>query len=160
MKTLLEFKNSIIKLVPTDDEFKNQFKIATISKNYIARYYLSEIEKIYHATKEQETSKNTEIVNLEHILPEKPDFQGDWKDFDEEQHKTYYKRIGNLTLLDKKMNSSQKSASFVVKKDIYKQSEILITSSLSDYNNWTISNIEKRQEDFAKKAVEIWNLKI
>jgi len=160
VKTLLEFKNSIIKLVPTDDEFKNQFKIATISKNYIARYYLSEIEKIYHATKEQETSKNTEIVNLEHILPEKPDFQGDWKDFDEEQHKTYYKRIGNLTLLDKKMNSSQKSASFVVKKDIYKQSEILITSSLSDYNNWTISNIEKRQEDFAKKAVEIWNLKI
>lgn len=160
VKTLLEFKNSITKLVPTDDAFKSQFKIATISKNYIARYYLSEIEKIHHATNEQEPSRNTEIVSLEHILPEKPDLKEDWKNFTEEQHNTYYKRIGNLTLLDKKMNSSQKSASFAVKKDIYKQSEILITSSLADYNNWTTDDIEKRQKEFAEKAVEIWNLKI
>lgn len=160
IKTLSEFKDSIIKLVPTGDEFKNQFKIATISKNYIARYYLSEIEKTYHTTKEQETSKNTEIVSLEHILPEKSDLKNDWINFNEEQHKTYCKRIGNLTLLDKKMNSSQKSASFVVKKAIYEQSEILITSSLAGYDNWTTDYIEKRQEEFAEKAVEIWNLTI
>lgn len=160
VKTLLEFKNSITKLVPTDDAFKGQFKIATVSKNYIARYYLSEIEKIHHATKEQETSRNTEIVSLEHILPEKPDFKKDWENFTEEQHQTYYKRIGNLTLLDKKTNSNQKSASFVVKKDIYKQSEILITNSLADYDNWTTDYIEKRQKEFSEKAVEIWNLQI
>lgn len=160
IKTVQEFKRSVIDFIPTDENFKRQFKIATVSKNYIARYYLSEIEKAYHTTREQETSKDTEKVNLEHILPEKPDLIRDWKNFTVEQHKTYYKRIGNLTLLDKDLNSKQKSSAFKDKKKFFKSSEILITKNLKDFRTWNIENIEERQEEFSERAVKIWTLKV
>lgn len=155
-----ELKNSVSNLIPTDEAFKKQFKIATVSKNYIARYYLSEIEKAYHTTSEQETSKDTEKVNLEHILPEKPNLEKDWNNFTEEDHKTYFKRIGNLTLLDKDLNSKQRNSSFKEKKKFFKSSEILISQSLSGIKEWNKKEIERRQEDFAEKACEIWSLKI
>lgn len=160
IKTIQALRKSVLNKIPTDDTFKKQFKIASVSKNYLARYYLSEIEKKYHKTKEQETSKDTEKVNLEHILPEKPDLKKDWNDFSEDEHKTFYKRIGNLTLLDKDLNSKQKSASFSDKKKFYKSSEILISKSLASYRSWDKNIIEKRQEEFSEKAVEIWSLKI
>jgi hypothetical protein len=160
IKKANELKQSVINLIPTDEAFKRQFKIATVSKNYIARYYLSELEKTYHKTKEQETSKDTEKVNLEHILPEKPDLKKDWNNFTEDEHKTFYKRIGNLTLLDKDLNSKQKSSAFSEKKKFYKSSEILISKSLSNIKNWDKKAIEKRQEEFSEKAVETWSLKI
>ncbi len=160
LKSIQELKSSVGHLIPTDEAFKRQFKIATVSKNYIARYYLSEIEKTYHKTNEQETSKDTEKVNLEHILPEKPDLKKDWNNFTEEEHKTYFKRIGNLSLLDKDLNSKQKSSSFMGKKKFFKSSEILISKSLSNIKKWDKKEIEKRQEEFAEKAIEIWSLKI
>lgn len=158
--TAQELKNSVSNLIPTDEAFKEQFKIATVSKNYIARYYLSEIEKAYHKTSEQETSKDTEKVNLEHILPEKPNLEKNWNNFTEEDHKTYFRRIGNLTLLDKDLNSTQRNSSFKEKKKFFKSSEILISRSLSGIKEWNKKEIEKRQEDFAEKACEIWSLKI
>ena len=160
IKSVQELKRSILSLIPTDEAFNRQFKIATVSKNYIARYYLSEIEKTYHTTKEQETSKDTEKVNLEHILPEKPDLKKDWNSFNDEEHKTYYKRLGNLTLLDKDLNSKQKSSPFKEKKKYFKSSEILISKSLSKIKIWDKKDIENRQEEFAEKAIEIWSLKI
>lgn len=160
IKTVQELKRSATNIIPTDETFKRQFKIATVSKNHIARYYLSEIEKTFHTTKEQETSKDTEKVNLEHILPEKPDLKKDWNNFTDELHKTFYKRIGNLTLLDKDFNSRQKCLSFNEKKKFFKSSEILISRSLSKLKKWDISAIEKRQEEFSEKAVEIWTLKL
>lgn len=153
--------NSIRDLIPTDEEFKKLFEIATVSKAYIARYYLRKLEQAYRTTSELEPIKNPEKANLEHILPENPtDLQGDWPSFDENLHKTYYHRIGNLTILDKKMNSDIGNGPFKGKKKVYKGSELVITKEIVKYNDWTPSEIEKRQKELAKKAVEIWDLKI
>ncbi len=158
LKTYSSLKKSLKDLIPTDETFKKAFEIASVTKAAIARYYLSEIEKSYHTTKEQETSKNTEIVNLEHILPEKADLINNWTAFSEEQHKSYNHRIGNLTLMDKKMNSDEKSASFKGKKKSYGNSEIKITNSLTVYVVWTPTEIEQRQKEFAEKAIKIWSI--
>ncbi len=158
IKTFAQLKKSINHLVPTNETFKKAFEIATVSKSYIARYYLSEIELSYHSTTEQKTSTNTENVNLEHILPEKADLIKDWSIFSEEQHKSYSHRLGNLTLMDKKMNSNQKSASFTEKKKIFSASEIKITSALATLTNWNTTEIEQRQKGFAEKAVKIWSI--
>jgi len=58
------------------------------------------------------------------------------------------------------MNSEQKNEEFELKKQIYEKSEIVITKSLDEYDQWTPEYIEKRQKDFAEKAVNVWNLKI
>lgn len=159
LKNYVSLKKSLKELIPTDETFRKAFEIAPVSKAAIARYYLSEIEKSYHTTREQETSKNTENVSLEHILPEKADFATAWSSFSEEQHKSYLNRIGNLTLLDKKMNSNEKSSSFLNKKKTYATSEIKISKQLAGLRNWDVEEIESRQKEFATKAVKIWDIK-
>ena len=68
--------------------------------------------------------------------------------------------MGNLTLLDKRMNSEQGNGKFDVKKGIYRDSEINITKSLCKYKKWSPKSIEKRQKEFANKAIKIWSLRI
>lgn len=156
-----ELLDSVKNLIPTDEQFQQAFEIATVSKVYIARYYLRKLEQTYRTTSELKATKNTEMVDLEHVLPENPgDLQRDWPSFDENLHKTYYRRIGNLTLLDKKMNSRIGNGSFIRKKEVYKDSDLLITKKIAEYENWTPYEIEARQKELAKKAVETWNLKI
>jgi len=154
-------KKSIQHLIPTDEQFKSAFEIATVSKSYIARYYLRKLEESYRTTTELEPMKNPEKVNLEHIIPETPrNLREDWPDFDENIHKTYYRRVGNLALLDTKMNSDVKSGNFSSKKNIYNRSEIVITKKLSELNTWDQQEIEKRQKEFAGQAIKIWGINI
>lgn len=160
IKNVSELKNSIINIIPTDEQFKRSFEIASISKNYIARYYLSEIEKSSRTTTELGPIQNPEKINLEHILPVNPSNLNDWPEVNEETHNTYYKRMGNLTLLDKKMNSEQGNDKFDIKKGVYRDSEVNITKSLCKYEKWSPISIEERQKEFANKAIEIWSLKI
>lgn len=160
IKNTLRLKKSIENIVPTDEQFKRSFEIASVSKNYIARYYLAEIEKSYRGTSELGPIQNPEKVNLEHILPVNPSNLDDWPGFNEEIHKTYYKRIGNLTLLDKKMNSKEGNSNFNVKREVYKDSEVFITGSLKERKQWTTKEIDKRQKEFAGKAIKIWSLEI
>jgi uncharacterized protein with ParB-like and HNH nuclease domain len=154
-----ELKSFVSKYIPTDEQFSNAFKIATVSKSHIARYYLRKIEEAYRKNKELSPLENPERVNLEHILPENPDnLTSDWPEFDETKHKTYLKRIGNLTLISSKLNKDAANANFATKKNVYKNSEIEITKALAQYERWTPTEIEQRQEEFAKEAVKIWEI--
>lgn len=148
-------------LVATDEQFKEQFRLKTFSKHAIARYFLREIEDYTASnTPEKSTIKNPNVVNLEHILPQN-DWKDRWPNFDDEEHKSYYKRIGNMTLLNKKQNSEQKSDAFEKKKEeAYKNSEIIITKKLADYDAWNPADIEKRQKELADIAVKVWSFKI
>lgn len=159
IKNFTDFKKSILKLIPTDDQFKSAFKIATLSKTYIARYYLRKLEEAYRVSKELIPLQDPEKVNLEHILPENPrDLARDWPEFDEVSHKTYIRRIGNLTLISTKLNEEATNGSFVAKKQFYEKSEIEITRMISTCNEWSPASIEKRQGEFANKALEIWKI--
>jgi len=161
MRDAKELLDSIKDLIPTDEQFQNAFEMASISKAYIARYYLRKLEQAYRTTLELKPIENPEKVNLEHILPENPtNLQKDWPSFDENLHKTYYRRIGNLTLLDKRMNSDIGNGPFEGKKEVYRESELIITKKIAEYSDWAPSEIEERQKELAKKAVEIWGLKI
>ena len=161
IKGAKELFESVKSLIPTDEQFKKAFEIASVSKAYIARYYLRKLEQAFRTTSELEPLKSPEKVTLEHILPENPtNLEKDWSDFNETLHKSYYRRIGNLTLLDKRMNNDIGNGPFEGKKAVYKQSEIIITKNLTKYDKWSSNEIEKRQKEFAEKAVEIWNVEI
>lgn len=160
VKSTKELLDSAKHLIPTDDQFKEAFSIATVTKNTLAQYYLIELEKKYSESEEKSVVKNFDNVNLEHILPQIVVQKSDWQTFDEESQKSYYKRIGNLTLLKTKLNSDLKSGSFNTKKQEYQKSEIKITKNLSSIIDWTPDAIKNRQTDFAEKALEIWNLSI
>jgi len=159
IKNASELRNSLSSVIPQDETFKEQFKIATVSKAKYARYYLASIENHKRGKEHPEliVNLNPDSVNLEHILPENP--ENNYPNFTEEQHTAYYKRIGNLTLMKTKENNDFKNSKFSDKKEKYKESELWITNSLDEYNDWTIETIDKRQSILADLAVNTWLLK-
>lgn len=160
IKNAKELKESLKKLIPQDDEFKDKFSIATISRAKYARYFLQAIENYKRDADNPEllVNANPDSVNLEHILPQHP--ENNWPNFTEENISTYVKRIGNLTLMKTKVNNDFKSSKFSNKKIKYKESELWITKSLDEYENWTTKSITKRQIELSELAVKTWSLKI
>ena len=66
----------------------------------------------------------------------------------------------DLTLMKTNENNDFKSSSFVVKKLKYKESELWLTNSLANYDEWTIKNIQNRQKELADLAVKAWSIYI
>ena len=165
------------------DEFEDRFSKIRIEEGESIKYILLEIEKYLRG--------NDQVIQLEgdatveHILPKKPsedwivdEFFKGWKNDDDRDFKSHYKRIGNMTLLSKSPNSRIKNRSFCIKKtEAYSQEEMLkLTTETvlkmvkcaeelekhdSEFQNikeWTAVIIDERSKCFAKLAKSIWDL--
>lgn len=157
--TASQLREGLKELIPQDKEFSDKFKIATISKEALARYYLRAIENFNNGKDKPEliVNSNPDCVNLEHILPKKA--KNNYPLFNIEEHDFFLKRIGNLTIMSTKLNNDQKSLAFVDKKKQYKASRIKLTKNLASIRgDWSPECIEKRQSKLADSAVKIWSL--
>jgi hypothetical protein len=94
------------------------------------------------------------MINLEHVLPEKP--EGNWPQFNDDQVRLYYKRIGNLCLMRASENSTMRSESFAVKKPIFEASPYVLTKQIAEATDWTTVEITERQKTLAGIAVKTW----
>ena len=114
-----------------------------------------------HKTKRGLLVRRTQTT-VDHILPYSPVHLHGWTDFNEREHEDYKLRLGNLTLLNRKENSSSNdfNANFLKKIDTYKNSEYVITQELHTKQEWNKTHINERQKEFAKIAVIIWNFTI
>lgn len=142
-------------LYVTDAEFGQTFaykELANNSRNNkIAKYILGKIEHF-----ESSADIDLDHSTLEHILPESPNPNvWNWADHKVQQ---FHYRLGNMTLLEYGKNKDLGNADFKTKKEAYKNSTIPMTKKIaeSDIDEWTESEIDRRQQDFAKKAVGIW----
>ena len=97
-------------------------------------------------------------LTLEHILPENAN--DEWKKvFSKDEILDSVYRIGNFTLLSSSKNRKIGNEEYEKKKNTYRCSEILMTKNIEKYYpTWNVESIQKRQEEMAKKAVNIWNL--
>ena len=96
------------------------------------------------------------LVTVEHILPKSP--KEGWKDelsADQDLLSDCLYRLGNLCLLAD-VNRSLGNKSFAEKKEVFAQSKIRITSSVTKYPGWGRAQIEQRQKHFAELAVAYW----
>ena len=143
--------------VPTDTQFKEAFETAAVSKQYLARYYLMTLEKAKNGEENPELIPNadTSAVNLEHVLPKTPD--NSWK-IDQDTHRAYVKRLGNLAIMSTKLNSEVGNSSFDSKKEFYQKSSFTLTNSLAEYDNWTPEIINERQRELADLAIQTWKI--
>lgn len=156
--TAAALKKELANIIPVDEQFKQAFELATVSKATLARYYLRSLEM---AAKNEPTpwfipNDDKETINLEHILPERRD--NNWPKFDEETARIYVKRIGNLALLLAKNNSDLRSADFQSKKKLYKDSPYELTRQLSTVSEWDGKQISVRQKGLAELALRAWPL--
>ncbi len=141
---------------PNDKVFMHEFSKAKIKSSRTAKYILRQINGSYSRTQEIVVGKK---VHLEHILPQSPteSWYVSFEKHDEDTN-NWIDRIGNLTLLDEKLNRKVSNKSFADKKRKYKMSEIKMTKQLCANDSWGPREIEKRQKAFAKRAVGIWPL--
>ena len=146
-------------IVPTDAKFRDEFSTATVSTQYLARYYLRVLEKQVRGEDHPEfiPIDNTEVVNLEHILPQSPSTL--WNHMPEEERALFARRMGNLTLLVTPINTEAGNDSFDYKKHFYLESQYLLTKKLADNASWNVENIVNRQKEMAILAAKAWPLK-
>jgi len=98
------------------------------------------------------------VINLEHVLPRKP--EGNWPQFDEDEVRQLATRIGNLALLKASDNSNLKSDAFIDKKQVYAASPYSLTSQIANVEKWTAETIVNRQKVLAALAVKTWPTKL
>ena len=142
--------------VPADPQFQSAFRSYSISSSEIARYVCRSLEAYLRGENEPATTffENASTLNLEHILPRSADR---W-DISPDIAKGYYKRVGNLTLLDPRANTEIGNGLFIEKKPTYKASPFLLTAQLTKYATWGTTEIDQRQTELASYAPKVWPL--
>lgn len=146
-------------VIPNDAQFRAAFATSTVSKAFLARYYLRALERQCIGVDDPELvpNDNTEDVNLEHVLPQRASKQ--WAHIPSDEHAVLLKRLGNLVLLRTKINAKAGNDSFTFKKQFYSQSQYELTKRIATENNWDREAIDKRQNYMADLAVKTWALK-
>lgn len=136
---------------PDADDFVTRFARASVSRMATARYLLREIEHAKRATQEVAVELG-DRVHVEHIYPQTPQGGSRWSN-----HTQIVNRIGNLTLLGKRLNTSIKNADFNTKKvKGYSSSDILLTKELLAQEDWSAEAVEKRQNELSTIVFDIW----
>ena len=140
----------------SDEEFERDFTLKAFNsrRKKIIRYILYSLEKDLPGGVERDFEDD--LGTIEHILPENPSSK--WDDaFSPDIQNLFIYRLGNLTLLEKTLNREAQNKSFDEKKDLYNQSEYVLTQGIQ-VENWTSESLMRRQEQLAKKAVHIWRI--
>jgi uncharacterized protein with ParB-like and HNH nuclease domain len=130
-------------------EFKN-----TTRNHKIVKYILSKIEVYQHRN---EIDPESDLFTIEHILPENAD--DTWGNFTFEEINRSVYRMGNLTLLEKKLNREADQKAYVEKILLFAQSNSELTKTLPDnFNTWNEDKLAARQRELAKHAKAIWKI--
>lgn len=148
------------KIYVNDENFVSDFSTKqfknTTRNHRIVKYIYSKIEFYKH---HNEISWDSDLYTIEHILPESAD--ENWGKFsDEEINRSVY-RMGNLTLLEKKINREAGILPFNEKVTLFNQSNCKLTKVISEhYESWNEDKISARQKQLAREAKSIWRLVI
>lgn len=116
---------------------------------------------------------------IEHIWPQDPDENVKQScHLSPEEYDEYKLRLGNLTLLNKKLNIQASNALFAIKKPFYENEDLLLTKclvkelacygkpfigclheyGLQPFTNWDETCIVRRQSSLTSMALDIWGL--
>jgi hypothetical protein len=150
-----EVIDKITEITIDDEEFYNNFIIFSKTNKKSIRYIFEKI--INYTSSETKVLSSSKKIHLEHILPQKHSTSA-WKHFTAEEAKEYVWKLGNLTLLGQEYNQKASNKSFEKKKEMYSKSNIQLNRDLVNYEEWTKENIDSRQKELAKLALEVWNI--
>jgi hypothetical protein len=159
LNTASKIFHQIKYIYPDDERFKNDFAEKEMTKAKIARYILSAIADKMEGSKTKVTIDDEQIVTLEHIMPKTISSEWNKAAKDEDEYMNYINRLGNLTLIEREKNRLAGSVSFDrKKKEAFSKSDILLTRQLTDYDQWTVVEIQERQQLLANHAVDLWKI--
>jgi len=149
---------------PGDDEFHSRLANSDFTRNGQTKYLLDTIERRHYMESGEGKDYDRATVDIEHIAPQQAfsaKKYSSWRDVlgvGKAEFHQYRNRIGNLTLLEERLNETAKDDPFEQKKDQYKLSDFQMTQDIREqYDEWTIDEIEARSDYLAKIGVDIWD---
>lgn len=163
----LELRQFSERFMP-DGMMKNQLENVGIYRNPVLVRILTELEECQSTL---ELSDLVELVNkeqtIEHILPQDPTV--DVKDYGFESGEDYnlhIHRLGNLTLLEKSINSRCKnkppeikfSSDNLYRDSAYHITRVIANEYLTSNNRFTLDKINERSEKMAEHCIKLWAL--
>tara|TARA_B100001175_G_scaffold232514_1_gene199017 strand:+ start:321 stop:2063 length:1743 start_codon:yes stop_codon:yes gene_type:complete len=154
------FRNDLKDLIPVKEYFNEKFDEIKYSNTEKARRIITYILSKYENYLNDVIEKNIDYdnVNIEHILPQKPESWG----LSRSEIKGYIHKIGNLTLISKKLNSQMGNIELEKKIPILKKSDLKINKVLTGFineknNKWNENLITERSNMLSSIAYdEIW----
>jgi len=149
-----------------DSVFRADFALASFrpGRARMARYLLAKMSNHMATTAsktgaELVTNPSAKSVTLEHVLPQS--LPAAWTSHFSKgaSASDYVHRIGNLTLLLKKPNSEAADKSFSEKRKVaLDASSLAINKVFAKASLWSDTEIDQRQEELAKVALQVWKL--
>lgn len=161
-------KQILVDNMPSDEEFEARLEKHVFKGQLEARAkYMLEYLGYGTLSPTEMVIKSHRAVELEHIMPQTIDTKkakleyGDWVSYlgeDAILHDEYLTKLGNLTMLGKKLNIVASNNPFEAKKVEYEKSEIAMTRELAKNEAWGLKLIDARTKVLAKQATELWRL--
>jgi hypothetical protein len=87
-------------------------------------------------------------VTIEHVLPQSA--------HNSTADPTVINQIGNLALLEKKLNHHAGSKPFNDKKELYEQSQYVLTNELAAQQDWDAASVAARTDLLSELACRSW----
>jgi len=157
--TLDNLVSELRRLYPSKDLFIAKFMEIEYKNSpksrIVIKYILNKFERELSGS--DELIPNFNVINIEHLLPQKP---AQWN-LTKSAVKGYVNLLGNLTLVDKHLNSKAQNSPLADKLEILKKSKLQITRELVElamsHGRWDEELIRQRQARFAELAyTRIW----
>lgn len=142
----------LARLIPNDSEFKIAFTTYGDVSTARAKYLLAMLEQAddqANSRPERALEWFSRAVTIEHVLAESAKTYS-------EANAAVVNQLGNLALLEKRLNHQAGSKSFVDKKAIYRQSQFELTKRLAAKRGWKVESIDNRIAELAELACRAW----
>ncbi|MDR1481056.1 MAG: DUF262 domain-containing HNH endonuclease family protein [Synergistaceae bacterium] len=94
-----------------------------------------------------------EDIHVEHILPKKWNNYDSWTD---ETYKTDVNKLGNLVILEKKLNISAQNEFFSRKQRQYEKSSVIEANMLCQLEQWDKTALDKRNDRVIKELMKFF----
>lgn len=156
IKSPADIVSSLAPVYVADDQFRADFRRIAFperSQRKLVTYILLQLEA--QITGKAVVDFESGDTTIEHILPENP---GDgWESFTGDHRQAYTHRLGNLALLEPKLNRLAANLPIEEKAEIYAQSQFQLTRDAAKLA-WNPAAIELRQDQLAKIATAAWRI--
>ena len=140
-KIIHDLNTTLSRLNPTSELFLEKFSDMAYKTSPSQKSVIRRVFSIINS--ELGTGELTFETNIEHILPQKPQSWG----LTLEDISDYVDNIGNLTLIQKQLNSKMGNKPFSEKLPLLKSSEVRVNSTVEEFledGQWTEVSIKNR----------------
>jgi hypothetical protein len=145
-------RSHLVKLIPTDAAFRLAFVANGSVNTPRAKYILAMLERaseIKAGKRPKPFDWASTAVNIEHVMAQAEGKQ-------DEALSEAVSSIGNLALLERKLNRDLGAKPFAEKVATYSASDFALTRALATKPEWSKAEIDARTAEFAELACSAW----